>query len=183
MPTLQERIANERRRLRLVRLKMVGAIEDDVRGDKTYVPFYVAAADYIDATMQRLHHQDVKMRDMIVEKVGEVDDSVEQALSELDARLEGAKAHLKPFLEARDGLTDKGVEALEAFEKIGKEYSDFIVANMGHHGATADLAAKLFSPGDWEYMAGITDEQQAEDENLFQRVVDLAPDTVKHISA
>lgn len=182
MSTLQERIGNERRRLRLVRLKMVAAIEDEVQGDETYVPFYVAVADYIDATMQRLHEQDVKMRDMIVEKVGEVDNSVEQALGELDARLEGAKAHLKPFLEARDALTDKGVEALESFEKIGKEYSDFIVANMGHHGATANLAAKLFSPGDWEYMAGITDEQQAQDENLFQRVVELAPDTVKHIS-
>jgi len=182
MSTLQERIANERRRLRLVRQKMVAAIQDEVQGDEAYVPFYVAAADYIDATMQRLHEQDVKMRDMIVERVGEVDDSVEQALAELDARLEGAKAHLKPFLEARDALGDKGVEALEAFEKIGQEYSDFIVANMGHHGATANLAAKLFSLKDWEYMAGITDEQQAEDENLFQRFVDLAPDTVKHIS-
>ena len=182
MTTLQERIAGERRRLRLVRQKMVGAIEDGVQSDDKYVPFYVATADYIDATMQRLHEQDVKMRDMIVEKVGEIDDSVEQALSELDARLEGAKAHLEPFLQARDALVEKGAEALADFEKIGKEYSDFIVANMGHHGATANLAAKLFSPGDWEYMAGITDEQQAQDQDLFQRVVDLAPESVRHIS-
>ena len=182
MTTLQERIANERRRLREVRLKMVAAIEAKAGSDEAYVPFYVATADYIDATMQRLHDQDIKMRNMIVEKVGEMDESVEKALSELDERLEGAKAQLKPFLEARDALKEKGAEALEKFEQIGKEYSDFIVANMGHHGGTTDLAAKLFSPADWEYMAGITDEQQNKDEDLFRRVVESAPDAVKHIS-
>ncbi|MDP6449681.1 MAG: hypothetical protein QGH93_05980 [Gammaproteobacteria bacterium] len=182
MTTLRERIANERRRLREVRLKMVAAIEAQADGDEAYVPFYVAAADYIDATMQRLHDQDIKMRDMIVEKVEKVDESVEKALGELDERLEGAKAHLKPFLEARDALKEKGVEALQAFEKIGKEYSDFIVANMGHHGATTDLAVKLFSSTDWEHMAGVSDEQQRQDEDLFKRVVEAAPDSVRHIS-
>jgi hypothetical protein len=183
MTTLQERIANERRRLRLVRMKMVGAIEAQAKGDESYVPFYVAAADYIDSTMQRLHEQDVKMRNMIIEKVGEIDDNVEKALGELDERLEGAKAHLKPFLEARDALKESGAEALERFEKIGKEYSDFIVANMGHHGGTTDLAAKLFSPSDWEYMADVTDEQLQQDDDLFERVEQASPDSVKHISA
>ena len=182
MTTLRERIGNERRRLREVRLKMVAAIEAKAGGDEAYVPFYVAVADYIDTTMQRLHDQDVKMRNMIVEKVEQVDDSVEKALGELDERLEGAKAQLEPFLEARDALKEKGAEALEKFEQVGKEYSDFVVANMGHHGATTDLAAKLFSPADWEYMAGVSDEQVQQDEDLFKRVVDASPDTVKHIS-
>jgi len=183
MTTLQERIANERRRLRLVRMKMVGAIEAQAQSDESYVPFYVAAADYIDSTMQRLHEQDVKMRNMIIEKVGEVDDDVEKALGELDDRLEGAKAQLKPFLEARDALKESGAEALDRFEKTGKEYSDFIVANMGHHGGTTDLAAKLFSPSDWEYMADVTDEQLQQDDDLFERVEQSAPDAVRHISA
>jgi len=182
MTTLRERIANERRRLREVRLKMVAAIEAKAGGDEAYVPFYVAVADYIDATMQRLHDQDIKMRDMIVDKIETVDESVEKALGELDERLDGAKAHLQPFLEARDALKETGVEALEKFEQIGKEYSDFVVANMGHHGGTTDLAAKLFKPADWEYMAGVSDEQARQDEELFQRVVDAAPDAVKHIS-
>ncbi len=181
MTTLQERIASERRRLRLVRMKMLAAIEKQAQGDADYVPFYVAAADYIDATMQRLHDQDVKMREMILEKVEKVDDYVETAIGELDARLEGAEAHLKPFLEARDKLREQGIEALEAFEKIGKEYSDFIVANMGHHGSTSDLAAKLFSTADWEFMAGVSEEQQKKDEELFERVEETSPESVKHV--
>ncbi len=131
---------------------------------------------------QRLHEQDVKMGKMILEKVDEVDDAVKKALGELEERLEGAKAHLKPFLEARDALRERGAAALEAFEVVAQEYSDFIVANMGHHGATNDLCAKLYSPADWEYMAGITDEQQKQDEDMFKRVLDSSPDTVTHIS-
>jgi len=182
MATLMERIGNERKRLRLVRQRMAAGLEAKANGDEAYVPFYVAVADYIDTTMQRLHEQDVKMGKMILEKVEEVDDSVEKALGELEERLEGAKAHLKPFLAARDELRERGAAALGAFEVVAQEYSDFIVANMGHHGATNDLCAKLFSPTDWEYMAGITDEQQQQDKEMFQRVLDASPDTVTHIS-
>jgi hypothetical protein len=179
MTTLMERIGNERRRLRNVRQRMAAAIEAQANGDEGFVPFYVAAADYIDETMQRLHEQDVKMGKMIVEKVDEVDDQVKQALKELDDRLDGAKEHLKPFLAARDSLHERGAEALEDFEAAAKKYSDFIVANMGHHGATNDLSAKLFKLPDWEYMAGISDEQSAQEEQLFSQVVDAMPEGVE----
>ena len=122
------------------------------------------------------------MGDMIREKVESVDAGVEQALQELDDRLTGATAHLKPFLAARDALREKGQEALEAFEKAGKEYSDFITSTMGHHNATADLSAKLFSVADWEYMANITDEEIARDAELFDRVEASIPDSLKHIT-
>jgi ferritin-like protein len=182
MTTLMERIANERRRLRLVRQRMAAGIEAGANGDEAYVPFYVAVADYIDTTMQRLHEQDVKMGDMIRDKVEKIDDNVEQALRELDDRLEGATAHLKPFLAARDELREKGAEALAAFEAAAQEYSDFIKATMGHHNSTAELSQKLFSLADWEYMAGITEAQQEQDAELFQRVLDSSPDSVTHIS-
>jgi hypothetical protein len=178
MTTLMERIGNERRRLRNVRQRMAAAISAQANGSHEFVPFYVAAADYIDTTMQRLHEQDVKMGKMIVDKADEVDDQIKQALKELDDRLEGAKAHLTPFLAARDALRECGVEALEDFEAAAKKYSDFIVANMGHHGATNDLSAKLFKPADWEYMAGISAEQSTQEESLFGRVVDTMPEGV-----
>jgi hypothetical protein len=178
-----ERIGNERRRLRTVRQNMIAAIEQKSRGDEAYVPFYIAVADYIDATMQRVHAQDVKMDDMIREKVETMDAGVEKALAELQERLDGAKKHLKPFLAARDTLKQQGREALEDFEKTGKEYSDFIVANMGHHPPTADLGAKLFSTEDWEYMAGITDEDVERETALFDRVEETLPDNVKNINS
>jgi hypothetical protein len=182
MTTLQERIGNERRRLRSVRQNMIAAIEQGSKGDEALVQFYIAVADYIDATMARLHVQDVKMGGMIREKVESVDAGVEKALAELEDRLTGAADHLKPFLAARDALKKEGTTALARFEKEGKEYSDFIVANMGHHGATTDLSAKLFSVADWEYMAGITDDEMEREASLFERVQGCLPDTLKNIS-
>lgn len=182
MTTLQERIGNERRRLRAIRMNMMAAVEQKANGDESFVPFYIASADYIDATMARLHKQDVKMGDMIREKADPVKDNIEEAISQLDARLKGAREHLKPFLAARDELKEKGAEALERFEAAAKEYSDFIVANMGHHDATSELSAKLFSLDDWEFMAGITDEEIAKEENLFERAAACTPDSLKNIS-
>jgi hypothetical protein len=182
MTTLQERIGNERRRLRAVRQNMIAAIERGSGGEEAYVPFYIAAADYIDATMQRVHAQDVRMADMIRKKAETVDAGVEKALTELDDRLQGAKEHLKPFLVARDALKHEGHVALERFEQAGKTYSDFIVANMGHHGATSDLSVKLFSTADWEYMAAITDEEIEREAGLFESVESSIPDSLKNIS-
>lgn len=180
MASLEERIASERKRLRNVRENMLAAIEQTAGGDEAYVPFYIAAADYIDATMQRVHEQDVKMDRMIREKAEVIDAQIEKALGELNDRLEGAKKHLKPFLEARDNLKARGREALEQFEQQGKIYSDFVVANMGHHPATANLGAKLFSPADWEYMAGATDAEIAREKELFETFSKSVPETLKN---
>ena len=119
-----------------------------------------------------------KPDDMIREKV-ETMNAIEQGRLALDDRLTGAKEHLIPFLAARDALIESGREALELFEKEGKEYSDFIVSNMGHHPPTADLGAKLFSAEDWEYMAGITDEDVERETALFDRVQETLPGDVK----
>ncbi len=180
MTSLQERIASERKRLRNVRENMLAAIEQTSGGDESYVPFYIAAADYIDATMRRVHEQDVKMDRMIREKADVIDENIEKALGELHERLEGAKKHLQPFLEARDALKKRGREALEQFEKQGKIYSDFVVKNMGHHPPTANLGAKLFSPEDWEYMAGATDAEIAREKELFETFSKTVPETLKN---
>ena len=76
MTTLQERIAGERRRLRTVRQKLSAAVAQTAQGNPDWAPFYAAVGDYMEASMARLHAQDVKMGDMIREKVERVDDKV-----------------------------------------------------------------------------------------------------------
>ena len=46
---------------------------------------------------------------------------------------------------------------------------------MGHHGATTDLAQKLFSQEDWLYMAGITDDDVVREQELHDRVEKCLP--------
>ncbi len=179
MSSLREKIAAERRRLREVRQKLSAAVSQGAAGDPAWVPFYLAVADYMQASMERLHAQDVKMGNMIREKLGELDAAAEQALAELDERLAGAGQRLQQLLAARDRLAADGVAALPEFEVAAREFTDFIVANMGHHGATTELAARLFSPADWEYMAGISDAERAREVELFERVTATTPDNLQ----
>ncbi len=50
---------------------------------------------------------------------------------------------------------------------------------MGHHGGTTDLAAKLFSTDDWEYMAGVTDEDMQREKELYAHVEETTPDDLE----
>lgn len=175
MTTLQERIAGERRRLRNVRQKLSAAVAQTSRGNAEWTPFYTAVGDYMEAAMERLHAQDVKMGNMIRDKVERVDAKVQQALDELDERLAGNQQRLDELLSARDALKEQGAAAVERFEAAAREFTDFIVRNMGHHGGTTDLAGKLFKPADWEFMAGITDEDMAREVALFDKVESATP--------
>lgn len=175
MTTLRERVAGERRRLKSVRETMTTAVTRKSGGDSAFVPFYTAVADYIETSMGRLHAQDVKMGDMIRAKLGTVDARSEQALGELDERLAGNQQHLKAFVAARNGLQGGGAAALEHFEKVAGAYSNYIVTNMGHHGGTTELAGRLFTTADWDYMAGVTDEETRREQELYERVFASLP--------
>ena len=175
MTELRERIAGERRRLRTVRQKLSAAVAQGAHGNSAWVPFYTAVGDYMEASMGRLHAQDEKMGAMIREKVERIDDNVRKALGELEERLGGNEQRLKRMLAARDRLRVAGPEALAEFEAAAGEFTAFIVANMGHHGGTTDLAAKLFTPADWDYMAGITDEEMNREVALFEKVTKATP--------
>lgn len=175
MTTLREKVAGERRRLKSVREAMTTAVARKSGGDAAFVPFYEAVADYIDTSMGRLHAQDVKMGDMIRDKLGKLDAQAEQALHELDERLAGNQQHLKAFVAAKAALKGGGPAALERFETVAAAYSNFIVTNMGHHGATTDLAGRLFTTADWDYMAGVTDEETRVEQQLYARVFATLP--------
>ena len=65
---LNERIAAERKRLKEVRQTLTAAVNKQANGDASYVPFYIAIGDYFEATMERLHRQDIRMGDMLRDK-------------------------------------------------------------------------------------------------------------------
>jgi len=176
MTTLREKVASERRRLKSVRETLTAAVARKSGGDNSFVPFYVAIADYIETSMGRLHAQDVKMGNMIREKLGTLDASSEQALQELDERLAGNQEHLKALSAAKKGLAAKGdPTALERFETVSAAYTRYIVTNMGHHGGTTELAGRLFTQDDWEHMAGVTDEETRTEQKQYARVFDALP--------
>lgn len=176
MTSLRERVAGERRRLKSVREALTAAVARKSGGDSAFVPFYVAISDYMETSMGRLHAQDVKMGDMIREKLGKPDPVADQALQELDERLAGNHKLLQAMVAAKQRLVkDRSPEALERFEAAAATYTQYIVSNMGHHGATTDLAGRLFSQADWEYMAGVTPEETRTEQQQYVRVFETLP--------
>lgn len=175
MTTLRERIAGERRRLKSVRQALTAAVARQSGGDPAFVPFYIAVADYIETAMGRLHDQDVKMGDMIRTKLGTIDAASAGALAELDARLAGNQRLLHEFVAAREALKTQGAAALGRYEDSGAAYTHYIVTNMGHHDGTTDLAQRLFTTADWEYMAGVTEAETRLEQELYGRVFAALP--------
>lgn len=174
--SLREQVAGERRRLKAVRSALSQALERGARGDAAFVPFYIAEGDYLEAAMQRLDDQDVRMGELILKRLGAPPDTAQQAaLDEIEARLHINRQHLRELLAARDALRAEGVPALERFEKVGQAYSDFITATMGHHGPVTELAQRLFSLDDWGHMAGITEAETRRERELYDGVLASLP--------
>ena len=176
MATLRERIAGERGRLKQVRQALTAAAAQPAASGEDRSGFYVAIGDYFEASMERLHEQDIRLGDMLRDKADMTSPDNQQALAELDERLAGNQQHLKNMLAARDHLKSSGADAQREFESAGGDYARYIVENMGHHPGTTDLARELFSADDWEYMASATDEAQAKEQKLHARVFERVPE-------
>ncbi len=176
MTERRERVANERRRLKEVRQALSASIENGAGEDPAFVPYYIAIANYMEASMGRLHIQDIRMGKMLREKVPL---DKQAALSELDRRLEGNQKHLKTFLDARDALLSEGVKAIKRFEDASRDYTNYIKSQMGHHGASTDLAGEYLTQEDWVFMAHASDEATAKEQDLFDKVFAVQPEGVK----
>lgn len=175
MTTLRDKVAGERRRLKSVRETLTTAVTRKSGGDPAFIPFYVAIGNYFETSMGRLHAQDIKMGDMIRAKLGTLDAAAEKALGELDERLRGNQEHLQALSAAKRALADGGAAGLARFEEVAAAYCNYIVANMGHHGATTELAARLFTTADWEHMAGVTEAETRVEQDQYARVFAALP--------
>lgn len=174
--SLRDQVAGERRRLKAVRMALSAALEMGAGGDQAFVPFYVAEADYLETAMGRMHAQDVRMAELITERLGgKLDDSQQAALDEMGRRLEINEKHLRELVSACEALKSEGVAALVRFEQTGRAYTDFITASMGHHGPTTELADRLLSADDWADMAGISAAETQREQQLYDRVVATLP--------
>ena len=181
MTSLQERIGSERRRMREVRLKLSAAIDQTASGNTDWAPFYIAVGDYMELAMGRMRAQVIKMGERVREKIETVDDNFTQSVSRLHARLSGLEKRLNRMLAARESLRSDAAAALNEFEDAARDLTGYILSNLGkgglghQEGGLNGLAAKLFGPEDWEYMAGIPDEDMAREVALFEKVNATAP--------
>ena len=177
MKTAIESLMNERGRLRTTHEMLNAALAEEVR-DEAFVPFYIAVADYMEASMGRLHEQDIKMLRRLAAAVDPTDSEAEEIIAEVHRRLDGNQVHLKDFLACRADLQSDGHSAVDKFEIVSRDYIDFIHNRMGHHAPSTDLARQIFAEDDWVEIADIDQRYFRKEEALYESVLQTRPGSV-----
>ena len=179
MTSLMERVAGERTRLREVRMALTAATDQKAGGDISWAPFYLAIVEYFEASLERLHVQDIRLGELLHKRADMNDPVIIDGLSVLEVRLAGLTERQTKLLAARDDLQAGVAGALEKFEEVAGEFAGYIVANMGHHPGTAEPAAKLFTTEDWEYMTLASEESRQREVELHDKVFSLKPEELE----
>jgi hypothetical protein len=172
-----ESIMNERGRLRTAHEMLKAALALDGR-DESFVPFYLAVADYMEISMGRLHDQDIRMLDRLGAAMAPLDAESEQIIAEVHRRLEGNQAYLAQFLACRSALREDGTPAVDKFEEVSAAYIDFIHENMGHHAPSTDLARQHLTEDDWVEMADLDESYFVKERALYESVLQTRPSLV-----
>ncbi len=172
-------LMGERGRLRTAHEMLKASLASDGR-DASFVPFYIAVADYMQASMGRLDSQDVKMLGRLAGKLGKPTPAEEEIIAEVHRRLDGNRGHLRKFLVCRTRLEADPADpaAIEAFESTSTAYIDYIHNRMGHHAPSTDMARRLFAEADWVEIAAIDPAYFAREKRLYARVLDTRPKCV-----
>ena len=172
-----ESIMNERGRLRTTHEMLKTALDVDSR-DESFVPFYIAIGNYMEASMGRLHSQDVNMLQRLASKIDMSDPDNDEIIAEVYRRLDGNQEHLKKFLSCKSALERDGADAMAAYEEVSRAYVDYIHNRMGHHAPSTDLARQSFSEEDWVEMADIDETYFESESTLFKAIFETRPDSV-----
>ena len=150
-----ESIRRERGRLRTVHEMLKEALAVSPR-DETFIPFYIAIGDYMEASMGRLHIQDINMLERLASKIDMNDPENEEIIAEVYRRLDGNQEHLKRYSACKQALESEGAAAVTDYEDASLAYVDYIHNRMGHHAPSTDLARKAFTEEDWVALPTLT---------------------------
>ncbi len=174
-----ESLMGERGRLRTTHEMLKAALETASR-DASFVPFYIAVARYMEASMGRLNSQDIKMLARLGEKLGGANADEEEIIAEVHRRLDGNREHLKKYLACTAALeaNPEDAAAIENYEATSAAYIDYIHNRMGHHAPSTDIARRLFAESDWIEIADIDESYFTRERELYQAVLDSRPDSV-----
>ena len=174
-----ESVMGERGRLRTSHEMLKAALDTESR-DESFVDFYIAVANYMEAGMGRLDEQDIKMLARLAERLGDATEEEQAIIDEVHRRLNGNRDHLKKYLACRDALIADSSDSVSIsdYEKVSNAYIHYIHNDMGHHAPSTDIARKLFVESDWIEIADIDENYFMAEKELYSKLLDARPGAV-----
>lgn len=138
--------------------------------------FYLACADYLLLSMDRLHEQDQIIHDLLGERIPAAEGEAHERLRVLNERQDRSRELLDTFRRAAGALAASRGEGIAAFEKEARDFSaafgSLLQPRKNPFFRHTDV---LFDDADWERIAGVTPASIEEEERLFIRVQKTAP--------
>ena len=174
-----QRVREERMRMSKVRRVLGLALEGKAPVEDP-VPLYLACADYLQHSLDRLHAQDHRLWERLDPHAGPDDVEFREKLDQLKARLGASEQALAGLVEAREALRAGGAAQRGAFEDEARAFLDVFlnVLAASRHSTLAEEEEK-FAGADWDYVADNTAEAAARELRLFGQVEHAAPGAIE----
>ena len=172
----QEHVSNERTHLSQVRRAFTTGLEIEAV-DPGLVNFYVVCCEYLEYSLNRLIAQDYILRDLLVPHIEATNQEYLDKLTKLEKGLQAMENAIKKLSTAKNNLITSGLYEAEDFKNAARSFLDVFLNMLAtNRHSTIDLESKVFTPKDWEKLAGVTEESIQMEEKLFLNAKLSAPE-------
>lgn len=169
-------IARERRRQIQVRKAFeAGLAQADQRGAELF-DFYLACAEYMVFSMDRLHDQDQAIHDFLKQRIPIQDADAHERLDTLNKRQTTSRELMATFHQGMEKLKQAGRDGLKAFEEGARKFADKFTSLLApRKNPFHKHTDELFTDEDWLVIAGVSDDSLVREQELFIAVKRTAP--------
>jgi hypothetical protein len=171
----QAHVSKERTHLSQVRRAFTTGLEIETI-DPSLVNFYVVCCDYLEYALSRLIAQDYILHDLLVPHIEPKNQEYLDKLTRLQKGLNAMESAIEKLSTAKNNLIKSGLYETEEFKEEALSFLDvFLNMLASNRHSTIDLEQKVFTPKDWEKLAGVTEESIQMEEKLFLNTKLSAP--------
>tara|TARA_B100000029_G_scaffold32405_1_gene30962 strand:+ start:495 stop:1091 length:597 start_codon:yes stop_codon:yes gene_type:complete len=168
-------VSTERTHLSQVRRAFTKSLEAESAGPGL-VNFFVVCSNYLEFALNRLIAQDYILHDLLLPHVEESDTDYQEKLQNLHKGLNAMESSIKNLVDAKNDLIKSGLYGVDPFKKEALEFLDvFLNLLASNRHSTYDLEKEVFTPEDWEKIAGVTEESIKNEAILYQEIKLSAP--------
>jgi len=172
-------IGRERRRQIQIRTAFEAGLALSGQANRDLTGFYLACAAYIVFSMDRLHHQDQVIHDLLKDRIPFEDTVAHSRLDELDERQTQSRTMVEAFQRAAESLADRGPDGREDFENAAGIFVNTFTSLMApRKNPFQSYTDDLFADDDWIVVADASERSLSIEKELFAAVQANSPDDI-----
>jgi hypothetical protein len=169
-------IARERRRQIQVRKAFEAGLALAEQADRDLSAFYLACAEYMVFSMDRLHEQDQYIHDLLKQRIPIEDGDAHERLDVLEERQGKSRELMETFRHGMEKFRQAGRDGIQAFEKGARQFTAKFTSLLApRKNPFHKHTDELFTEEDWVVIAGVSEDSLGREAELFVAVQRAAP--------